>query len=223
MDITKRLYLYSFLIIFPAIYFSTYPAWAGDDDIASAKQLLEEIMEKMCDDINHNRDKIKSNPNMLIVLIENNLKPNISLISASERVVGKNKWSKANKTQRKTFIEAFQKFMLNFYSSSLREYLNSSDNGLDASIMTFYEPVKIKDKLVYVDSSVTQKNSPPLKVRYLMLRKKEHWKILDVAINGMFVLKNYELEFKRPLQSSGLNQLTEDLVARTQELLANQK
>jgi phospholipid transport system substrate-binding protein len=185
----------------------------------SPKLLLEETAAKMIDALNSNRDKIKGKPQLTEDLIEKILMPHIDFITASKYVLG-NYWDSASREQKIEFIKSFRTLLLRFYSSALSEYLNSHDEKLDMSLMTFQDPGKIDSEQVTIRSEVKPKTGKPVPITYQMLKTNRGWKVFDVSIEGVSVITTYKTSFASEIQQKGLDGLIASLKERNAKLLA---
>jgi phospholipid transport system substrate-binding protein len=185
----------------------------------SPKVVLETTATKMIDALNNNRDKIKGNPQLTEDLIEKILLPHIDFITASKYVLGPN-WDTASRAQKIAFIKTFRTLLLRFYSSALSEYLNTHDEKLDTSLMTFQDPGKIDGDQVTVRSEVKPKNGKPVPIIYQMLKTRRGWKVFDVSVEGVSVITTYKTSFASEIQQKGLDSLIASLKERNAKLLA---
>lgn len=185
----------------------------------SPKALLEDTAAKMIDALNSNRDRIKGKPQLTEDLIEKILMPHVDFITASKYVLGQN-WDTASKAQKIEFIKTFRTLLLRFYSSALSEYLNTHDDKLDMSLMTFQDPGKIDSDEVTVRSEVKPKNSKPVPITYQMLKTNRGWKVFDVSVEGVSVITTYKTSFASEIQQKGLDGLIASLKERNAKLLA---
>lgn len=194
----------------------TLPVQANTD---SPKALLEVTAKQMIDGINNNRDKIKADPNVTTQLIEDILIPHLDFITASKYVLGNN-WDTASKAQKIGFIRAFRTLLLRFYSSALTEYLNTHDEKLDMSLMTFHEHGKPINGQVTVRSTVSPKTGKPVPINYQMHKTGKGWKIFDVSVEGVSVITTYKTSFASEIKQSGLDALITSVEKRNARLLA---
>ncbi|VAX09250.1 hypothetical protein MNBD_GAMMA25-2038 [hydrothermal vent metagenome] len=222
MDILKRVHSFSFYLFILITFISIKSTWASDD-MSSAREILKNVAEEMCAEINQNREEIKSDPYLLKILIEKTLEPNFSVEYASRRAVAVKDWKNTSQANRQDFTRAFRGVLLNFYSTGLREYLNSSDEDLDAKMMSFSAPVRIYENRIFIKSSVSGKGRSPREVTYKMIWEKERWKIYDIALDGQYVLKLYKADFKEKRKSHKFPWLIDYLEAKTEKILATRK
>jgi phospholipid transport system substrate-binding protein len=185
----------------------------------SPKALLEDTASKMLDALNNNRDKIKHDPKLTEELIEKILLPHIDFITASRYVLGQY-WDSASKEQKIAFIKTFRTLLLRFYSSALSEYLNTHDEKLDKSLITFQDPGTIDSSEVTVRSDVKPKTGKPVPITYQMLKTNRGWKVFDVSVEGVSVITTYKPSFASEIQQKGLDALIASLKERNAKLLA---
>ncbi len=185
----------------------------------SPKALLEDTASKMIDALNANRDRIKGKPQLTEELIEKILLPHIDFITASKYVLGPS-WNNASKAQKIEFIKTFRTLLLRFYSSALSEYLNTHDEKLNMSLMTFQDPGNIDSSQVTVRSEVKPKTGKPVPITYQMLKTSRGWKVFDVSVEGVSVITTYKTSFASEIQQKGLDGLIASLKERNAKLLA---
>lgn len=185
----------------------------------SPKALLVETSEKMLDALNSNRDRIKGDPKLTEELIEQILLPHIDFITASKWVLGQY-WDGASKEQKIEFIKTFRTLLLRFYSSALTEYLNTHDEKLDMSLMTFQDPGQVENGQVTVRSEVKPKSGKPVPISYQMHKTARGWKVFDVSVEGVSVITTYKTSFSTEIQQKGLDELISSLKERNAKLLA---
>jgi len=224
MDIIFRFY---FRII-PLICFFGYilcTPVVADEELDGARKILIEVTQKMFDELNSQREKIKSDPELLKSLIKKNLEINVSIETASRRVVGGKRWKIANDAQRKEFAREFRDLLLNFYSSGLREYLRNANDELHMGIVKFGDPVRSRDNEQYadVDCYFRLDDQAPYKVIYRMIHKQDRWKVYDVVIPQGSVVRNYRMQFRGKLRTAGIDGLIDALKKRNGELLSRVK
>jgi len=198
------------------VVISNQPVQASTD---SPKALLEDAAQKMFDAINENRAKIKVDPKVTTQLIEDILIPHIDFITASKYVLG-NSWDSASKAQKLGFIKAFRTLLLRFYSTALTEYLNSHDEKLTMSLMSFYDPGEAVNGQLIVRSKVSPKTGKPVPINYQMHNTSKGWKVFDVSVEGVSVITTYKTSFASEIKQSGLDALIASLKQRNAKLLA---
>jgi phospholipid transport system substrate-binding protein len=110
--------------------------------------------------------------------------------------------------------------LLRFYSSALTEYLNSHDEKLDMSMMTFQDPGRVNSTEVTVRSEVKPKTGKPVPVTYQLHLTNRGWQVFDVSMEGVSVITTYKTSFASEIQQNGLDAFIVSLKERNEKLLA---
>ncbi|KPA09054.1 Toluene tolerance [Candidatus Magnetomorum sp. HK-1] len=114
----------------------------------------------------------------------------------SKRTLGKN-WKKITPDQQKIFSDLFARFLANIYYNRLDEYTNETVKFID-------QRQHGEDKALIKTVIVTQKNEIPMDYSLL---KKDRWKVYDVSIEGVSLVRNYRSQFNKILRKKGINDL----------------
>ncbi len=118
----------------------------------------------------------------------------------SQRTVGKH-WRSFSPAQKKAFTDAFAELLFATYLDSLDGYngetmeytgVVSGNNGTRAEVRTI----------------VTMQGNKKIPLSYRMLPKGGTWRVYDVLIEGVSLVKNYRSQFSDILGSASPEQLT---------------
>src|SRR5687767_564376 len=94
---------------------------AADVDASDPTKLVESTAQAMLDDLNANRAEYRKDPSKIYALVDRVLLPHFDTQYAAQRVLGVH-WRTATPDQRKRFINAFYKSMLQNYGNALVEF-----------------------------------------------------------------------------------------------------
>ncbi len=181
------------------------------DTIPVPQQIMEETSREMIKEFKANTEAIRSDPDIALKLVNDNLVPKINFPLMSRWVLGRN-WKKASVGQQQKFITEFQKLVVKFYSKALIEFL--SKNNLTDDIITF-KPYrgKIDSKYATIRSQVNPPSgSAPIKVNYdLYHGKSGQWQVYDVSIEGISLVTTYRSSFKDIISKKGMDSLLAEL------------
>ena len=123
----------------------------------------------------------------------------------SSRTVGA-AWRSFSPEQKKAFSDAFADLLLSTYLDKVDGY-----NG--EKIQYTGEVANAAGDRVEVRTAVTLKDNKSIPVAYRMLPKEGKWRVYDVLIEGISLVKNYRTQFEDILSKGTPEQLT----ARVQE------
>ena len=125
----------------------------------------------------------------------------------SKIVLGKKIWLSINSQQREKFILTFRGLMVKTYMKSLTAF-----NGEKIKFIPYIagkRPDVAKVKSVYLLPE------GEIAVNYrLKLSKANEWKVFDISIDGISLLKNYRSDFQNHVEVHGINALIDDLESK---------
>ena len=116
----------------------------------------------------------------------------------SKRTVGRD-WKKMNDAQKTEFTELFSGLLQDIYADRLLAY---SDEKIK-----FGKTRELKKGRVEVESSILMSNGNSALLNYRCIQKDGQWKVYDVVIEGISMVKNYRSQFKPILQKGGPEEL----------------
>lgn len=167
--------------------------------IEKPENLLEKVTAEMLKALKAHDREIQNNPNKIVGIIEHILVPHVDIYDMSRWVVGRNAWLQANSTQKNQFAAQFKDLMIRTYASSLRAYSNQV-----IVYKSVQGDVSTKSR-VQVESQILESGRAPINVSYRLVRKGETWKVYDIIIEGVSLLKGFKSQFSQDIQKGGLD------------------
>jgi len=160
-----------------------------------AQQLLQELQTR--------REELKKDPVALRKLIDETLLPHFDTQTAAQRVLAVH-WRTATPEQRRRFIDAFYKFMLQTYGNVLVEF---TPNQVDV------RPFKGDPKATTatVETFVNTGSSKPIPVNYSMRLTPTGWKAWDVTVEGISYVLSFQKDIGAEVNQRGLDAVIERL------------
>ena len=184
------------------ILFSTY-SFASDSPDVFLKNSVKEISEF----ISENKDTLDSDEDYLRTKVDELVIPKLDIKLMSKIVLGKKNWTSMNPILRMKFQQVFRSLMVKTYMKSLTSF--------DGEKIKFLPYKKGKRPDVARVKSVYLLNEGELSVNYsLKLNKSEEWKVYDINIDGISLIKNYRSDFKSHIERDGIESLIEELEAK---------
>lgn len=126
----------------------------------------------------------------------------------SSRTVGP-RWKTFSDAQKKDFSNAFADLLLNTYLNRITGY-----NG--ETVAYTGETVSPDGSKVEVKTVISLKDGKKIPVAYRMLNKNGAWRVYDVIIENISLVKNYRTQFQDILNTAS----PEQLIARVREKAA---
>jgi phospholipid transport system substrate-binding protein len=119
----------------------------------------------------------------------------------SKRTLGRN-WKKLNNDQREEFKDLFSSLLGSVYIDRIIDYSDEK--------VVFNKETALSEKKAEVQSEIVT-SSKTIPIFYRMILKNGQWKVYDVLIEGISLVKNYRSQFKEILKKQPPEDLLEIL------------
>ncbi|MBW2369383.1 MAG: ABC transporter substrate-binding protein [Deltaproteobacteria bacterium] len=109
----------------------------------------------------------------------------------SKRTLGRS-WKKLSRRQREEFTDLFSSILKNLYLDRILAYTDEK--------MTFNKEIVHSETKVEVQSEIAT-GSKTIPIHYRLKAKSGDWKVYDVVIEGVSLIKNYRSQFRDILKN----------------------
>jgi phospholipid transport system substrate-binding protein len=171
------------------------------DDSASA--LVKNTTEQVLKNVQQNREELEADPVKLLNLVSEYIFPAFDFNIISQWVLGE-AWTKADDPTREIFTDQFRKLLVRTYATALLQF---SDETIEYPEV----PQKAGGRTVVVMQNVSGPNIKTIPIVYRLYRKKGEWKVFDVSVDGVSLVKTYRASFGSMIKNKGLLGLVETL------------
>ena len=124
--------------------------------------------------------------------------------------LGKVHWSQFNAKQKAEFIDLYTKLFQSFYIEKLDFFSNET--------VVFQPATIVQKKKVQIQSALISKGTQ-YSMLYKMFKTRDSWKIYDLEIEGVSLLRSYRSQYHHFLKKGGI----EGLLAKMREIKENKK
>ena len=151
---------------------------------------LKNNFDKLQVDIKTSKASFETSPNKLYQVIKRVVLPNIAVNQMAGTVLGK-KWRKATPKQRNEFVVEFSKLLTRAYAIAL---LKVTD--YDVKIMPLRGTSWKSQQIVSLQAKIINKsNGQSSNATFYLKRSGNSWKIFDLAVEGISIVKNFHEQF----------------------------
>ena len=179
---------------------------AANDGIA-AQQLVLRVTSTIIDELTVRRDALRNDPRAVYELVDRLVIPHFDFERMSRRALGKKGWKTATPAQRAQFVAAFRTLLVRTYAVILNEYRGQP--------LTWHDPMpRKKDDEFVVPVTVELTGGQPVQVAYAMHGSGTDWRVFDVALDGVSLVRNYRSSFRSELARNGIDGLIASLEAK---------
>lgn len=168
-------------------------------------QMLKRVTQEMITALKTHDAELKKNPELIYSIVNKIIVPYIDWIAMSGWVVGRNAWNSATEPQRTAFVNEFQKLLIHTYANTLRAYDNQ---------VVEYFPIRggIAGKTkIQILSVIKEPGREPIRVAYRLADKGDTWKVYDISIEGVSLLKGFQSQFSNEIQQGGMETIIQRL------------
>jgi phospholipid transport system substrate-binding protein len=141
-------------------------------------------------------------------MINDIILPNFNFQQMSKWALGK-QGSKLDEMKQTLFVSHFQQLLVNTYTTALTKFDNQSIDVLKA------KSGKNK-KVVMVPTQITLANAKPMKISYMMMDSEDGWKVVDMSISGVSLIRNYRSTYANEIRSAGFDALMDKIIKKNE-------
>ncbi len=172
-------------------------------DERTPEQIVEQTSTEILQIINEQSERIKNEDGYVNQVIDDLVLPVMDLQSMGKLILGKH-WKSASDEQRSQFIEQFKAMLIRTYAKSIADYGH-------AKVKVLPNQVEQKKKRHRVKSELDLGSGTPLQVDYVFRRKGDSWKVFDLVVDGLSLIKNFRTSFSQEISETSLDALIERL------------
>ena len=165
---------------------------------------LKESVEEVSEFIAANKPQLEKDDKFLREKMNELVIPKFDIVLMSKIVLGKNTWTSINSNQKDRFVEAFTGLMVRTYMKSLTVFDGEKIKFLPYAPGKRPDIAKVKSLYVMGDGDL------PVNYR---LKKNDNgdWRVFDIIIDGISLIKNYRTDFKNHVKNKGIESLIQKL------------
>jgi phospholipid transport system substrate-binding protein len=126
----------------------------------------------------------------------------------SQRTLGR-EWKKFSPDQQKEFVTLFEKLLEGIYADRILAYTQEK--------IEFGKETELKKGRVEVESYIITTDNKKVPLFYRMTNKSGQWRVYDVVIEGVSMVKNYRGQFRQILSKKKPEDLLQTLREKVKE------
>ena len=162
----------------------------------TAEETVRESTQEVIDRLHTDRDKLDSNPKYIQVIVEELIVPHFDFVTMSHLVLGKY-WHEINESQQICFIHGFKNLLVRRYADIFL--------GYDDKIIA-YQPTEPagEEGIVIVKQTISRPGEEPFFIEYPVRPGEHGWKVIDLIVEGISLLKSYQGTFQTEINKQGI-------------------
>jgi phospholipid transport system substrate-binding protein len=170
----------------------------------TAAELVKSTTALVIDRIQRDKNILEADSKEMLNLVSEYVFPVFDFNIISRWVLGKS-WVSADDESREVFVDQFRKLLVRTYATALLQF---SDQTIE------YPEVaqKVGSRAVVVRQDISTSNTK-ISIIYKLYKKAGAWRVFDVSIDGVSLVKTYRASFGSMITDQGL----EGLIVMLQE------
>ena len=133
--------------------------------------------------------------------VDDIMSPMFDFTLMAKLTLGRKHWPKLTREDKEIFTELFTKLMKRSYLQKLTLYKNEK---------IIYEPSILNKKKIQIPTYLISKNKKT-SISYKLYKSQNDWKIYDLEIQGVSIVRSYRSQFIQILQSGTIEDLLLEL------------
>ena len=190
-------------------------AWAGPAT-DHLKETLDQIIEVLKDPSLKTPGKENERRDLLLKLVKETSDED----AFARRALGAH-WRKRTKEEKQEFVTVFSDLLQRTYLDKIDAYLARAESFSKENILYLNEIVK--GRYTVVETKVITNEDTEIPVHYLFENKQGKWLAIDIAIEGVSLIKNYRAQFNEILAHSSFEELIAKLKSKEQTGVTEQE
>ncbi len=183
--------------------------WVAAQDLLPPQQLIKQTSDQIQAElkkINYKVDYAKA-----VEIVDRYIEPHVDVDRFAAMVLGKH-WRTATSDQRERFKKEFKTMLIRTYATAYGEY---AEWEVRFKPIRDWNPAATK---ITVQTEFVQAGKQPVPVSFRMIRKGDSWKVYDIVVEGVDLVKNYRTTFDQEIAQRGsLDALIDQLEKRNRE------
>ncbi len=163
---------------------------------ATADEVIRETTDHVLEQLEQRRNQLERDPGAIQELVNDLIIPHFDFQQMSSLVLGKH-WENIDEQQRNCFSTGFRNLLVERYAYILLSY--------DYHRITYqFDRDTGDENIVYITQTISREGVSPLPINYAMQQSDEEWKVIDLIIDGVSLVRNYLGMFQSQIYTQGL-------------------
>lgn len=161
----------------------------------SEENTIKETTRDVLEQLRQKRDKLQKEPELIQQVVKKLIVPHFDFELMSELVMG-SYWQKFNEAERSCFKSGFRNLLVERYAYILLSY---DDHNIS------YDPAEDIGEAGYrlVRQTISRDGANPLPIEYAMQQSGEEWKVVDLIIDGISLVRAHRGMFQSRIHTQG--------------------
>lgn len=175
-------------------------------------EIVRTTTNNVLERVKSDKETLRAEPGKMYELVSELIFPHFDFAIMAQWVLG-DSWAGADEPTRAAFVDQFRKLLVRTYATALIEFSDQTisypefDNAPAPTTAT-------------VKQEISQPGSSSIPIVYRLHNKTGDWKVFDVSVDGVSLIKTYRASFAAAIKNDGLPALIQSLETKNQRYAA---
>jgi phospholipid transport system substrate-binding protein len=161
----------------------------------TADEIVYETTEEVLNQLEINKERLKKEPEYIQIIVREIIVPHMDFNTMSALALGEH-WGKLTNAEQACFSNSFKNLLVERYAYILLSYRDQNIHYQSA------KPIGEKD-YISIRQTLTRPDTKPLTLEYPMLPENNNWKVVDLVVDGVSLIRNYRKMFNKEIKQQG--------------------
>ena len=202
-------------VVVASMFFTAMTVFGASVSAAAKEphEVVQETVDQVIERIQAERETLRAEPDKVFEVINDLILPKFNFPYMARVVLGKTAWKNSSKRQRADFTDQFTNLLVRTYAKALLGYSE------DYKVIYLDTISKPNSPIVLVKTEIEFKpGTPATPVNYWLRKDKGDWKVINVAFQGVNLVKTYRQDFATVVKTEGLDSLIRKLTEKNEKL-----
>lgn len=171
-------------------------------------QKMEGVTSQVMGALRKNKAAIQHNPSKIYDVVDQYICPHVDFDEMAKWIAGRNAWRKASGSEKQAFVNEFKTLVVRTYATALNNYSDEQVKFLPQRS----KGSKSGDR-IQISSEIKRNSGESMRVDYRLVARGSDWRVYDLIIEGVSLLKGYRAQFSEDISHKGLSAVTSDIRA----------
>ena len=181
----------------------------AESQISKPETIIKSTTEQVLERVARDKEALKENPGEMFRLVSDLIFPHFDFGVMSHFVMGKS-WKELTDEKRQEFMNQFRMLLVRTYASALLEF---SDQEISYIPHDGGDQAKIAKVLQQIDTG----KGESMLITYRLHNRNIDWKVFDVSVSGVSLVKTYRASFQSIANSEGIDGLIGSLKEKNEK------
>ena len=189
-----------------ALAVAVSPGVAAEEPLTIVRSTTDKVLERVQSD----KEALRADSAKMFSLVSELIFPHFDFNIMSQWVLGEH-WNSADAAMQASFVEQFRHLLVRTYATALLEFSDQEITYPEA------KPTASANTAV-VRQHIGQSGGGSIPITYRLHNKTGAWKVFDVSVDGVSLVKTYRASFGSMIRDGGLDGLIASLSQKNQQV-----